>query len=775
MLTIRLIIGVAMTVVCLSIAIRRGLFLYRVGRAGQPLVRTHRGQSGAAVVRAEVVEVAAQRKLLRWTAPGLAHAAVFWGFIVLLLTVIEGFGALFDPYFAIPIIGRFPALGFIEDLFALLCLGAIVAFTIIRLREAPKDQGRKSRFFGSHLGPAWFVLFMIANVVWTLMLYRGAQINAHAVNTTDRLPFLRGAFVSQGIARLLAPLGQQVNAVIETVVLLLALAVLLGFTVFVMYSKHLHIFTSIPNVAYARQPRALGALLPVTSDGAEVDFEDPGDDDRMGVGKVEDFTWKGLLDFAACTECGRCQSQCPAWNTGKPLSPKLFIMGLRDHAVEKAPYILANEEEREQALAGASAAGESGAHAADGKSAAGSKRIPASAVAEAQRPIVAEPLEDPSALDTLIPSSDGQAPAALADPERGVVPFEVLWSCTTCGACVEQCPVDIEHVDHILDLRRHQVLMEGAFPEEAGIMLDHLEHAGDPWGRGARMRMEWAEPLDFEVRVFGAQGEERIPDDVEYLFWVGCAGALDETAQRTSRAVATLLHEAGVEFMVLGDAESCTGDPARRLGHEFLYQMLAKANVETLDAAGAKRIVVTCAHCYNTLANEYPQVGGSYEVVHHSTLLADLVRDKRLVPVGRLDATVTYHDPCYLGRHNRIFAAPREVLGAVPGADVVEMPRNRTRSFCCGAGGARMWMDENIGRRVNIERTDEALALKPDFVTAACPFCLTMLGDGVAQRGGESAAAEGNGATPVEVVDIAEVLLRSVQSAQSEPLTKDLT
>jgi Fe-S oxidoreductase len=712
---LRLLLGLLLTLVCLGIAGRRLHFLYRLGRAAQP-VEPQRRTSGAG--RAELIEVAGQRRLLAWTVPGIAHAAVFWGFLVLLLTVVEAFGALVNPQFQIPVLGNYPWFGWIEDFFALLCVAAVAVFVVIRIREAPSGLGRRSRFFGSHLGPAWFVLFMIANVVWTLLAYRGAAINAQQVNTTDTMAFLRGAFASQWFAALFAPLGLHTNEILETVLLLLSLAVLLGFTVFVTYSKHLHIFLSLPNVAYARRPRALGALLPVHSGGKPVDFEDPGDDDLLGVGKVEDFTWKGLLDFGTCTECGRCQSQCPAWNTGKPLSPKLLVMSLRDHALAKAPYLLA----------------------ADGDG------IPGAAQAEAQRPLVG-PEDDETA-----------AVGAHGVTGEGVIPFGMLWSCTTCGACVEQCPVDIEHVDHIVDMRRYQVLMESAFPQEADVLLRNLEHAGDPWGRGTSARLEWAEPLGFPVRVFGADGEERIPDDVEYLYWVGCAGALDDTAQRTARAVATLLHEAGVAFMVLGDAEACTGDPARRMGHEFLFQMLAAQNVETLNEAGATRIVVTCAHCYNTLANEYPQVGGHYQVVHHTTLLARLVAEGRLTPVERVDAAVTYHDPCYLGRHNRIFAAPREVLGAVPGTVLTEMPRTRERSFCCGAGGARMWMDETLGTRINQDRADEALATDADLVTAACPFCITMLADGVAQR-----RQDGTARAAVQVTDVAEVLLRSVR------------
>ena len=718
---VRFVLGLLMTVVCLGIAGRRAFFLYRVGQKFQPLEAERRVDAGSAV-RAEVAEVAFQRKLLRWTVPGVAHFLVFWGFMILLFTIVEAFIGLVKADFQIPIVGNFAWFGFIEDLFALLCVLALVVFTILRIQQAPKNLGRRSRFFGSHIGPAWFVLFMIFNVVWTLLAYRGASINAqelHDPANADKMGFLHGAFASQWFAAILPKTNVEFW---ETFFLLLSLGVLLGFTVFVTYSKHMHIFASIPNVAFARRPRALGALEPVFWQGKKIDFEDPGDDDVMGVGKVEDFTWKGLLDFATCTECGRCQSQCPAWNTDKPLSPKVLIMGLRDHSLAKAPYLLAAKNEAGEVPEGG---------------------IPEAAAAEAAKPLVG-------------PQGDESAHVGEHGiTGEGVIPFDMLWSCTTCGACVEQCPVDIEHVDHIVDMRRYQVLMEGAFPEEAGIMLNNVEHAGDPWGLGRSKRLEWAESLDFELRVYEG---DKIPDDVEYLYWVGCAGALDDTAKRTARAVATLLHEAGVEFMVLGEAESCTGDPARRMGHEFLFQMLAMQNVEVLNEAGAKRIVVTCAHCYNTLANEYPQVGGHYEVVHHTTLLARLVADKRLTPVQWVDAAVTYHDPCYLGRHNRIFAAPREVLGAIPGTQVQEMPRNREKSFCCGAGGARMWMDENLGERINQNRADEALATKPDIVAAACPFCITMLSDGVAQR-----QQEGTAATTVAVTDVSEVLLRSVR------------
>jgi Fe-S oxidoreductase len=705
---LRFVLGLAMTVIVAIIVIRRVLMLYHLARAGQPADPGRTFDPGARL-RAELVEVFGQRRLLAWSVPGIAHFFVFWGFLVLGLTVLEGFGALVNRDFAIPLIGHQPWLGALEDTVALLVVVATTVFVAIRMRHDPAREGRGSRFYGSHLAAAWFTLFMIYSVVFSLLLYRGAQIN------TGHFPFPRGAYASEAVAGVLEPLGNNTNVVIEHTGVLLADAVILIFAVFVVHSKHLHIGLSLFNVGFSRRPRALGALLPVYSAGKEVDFEDPGDDDLMGRGKIEDFTWKGLLDFGTCTECGRCQSQCPAWNTGKPLSPKLVIMGLRDHALAKAPWILAGPD--------------------DGRAA-----LPESVRAEAERPLVGSP------------------------DARGVIDPEALWSCTTCGACVQQCPVDIEHIDHIVDLRRYQVLVESDFPPEAEVMLRNLEHAGDPWGRGAGARLDWAEGLDFDVRVVGDDGGDRIPDDVEYLFWVGCAGAFDDNAQRTSRAVAQLLHEAGVSFMVLGSGETCTGDAARRMGHEFLFQMLARTNVETLDAAGATRIVVTCAHCFNTLANEYPQVGGHYEVVHHTTLLARLVAEGRLTPITPIDANVTYHDACYLGRHNRIFSPPRQILAHVPGARLTEMPRNRERSFCCGAGGARMWMEESLGTRINDTRTDEALSTSPDLITAACPFCISMLGDGLQSR-----LLAGTAPEHVEVTDISEVLLRSVRAPLTTP------
>jgi Fe-S oxidoreductase len=700
--TLRIIIGLALTAVAFAIAGRRLWWLFRLAMSGQPAperikaLREHPGRGA----ETQAVEVFGQRKLLKWSVPGVAHFLTFWGFTILILTIIEAYGDLFSQDFAIPGIGHWAVIGFIEDLFAVAVLVGILTFAVIRLRNNPKREGRKSRFFGSHTGAAWLVLLGIFLVIATLLLYRGAQIN------TGDFPYAHGAFASQIVGHWLAPLGLSANQALETAGILAQLAVILGFLVFVTYSKHLHIFIAPLNVLFSRRPNGLGALPPMRSGGKVLDFEeaDP-DTDIFGIGKVEDLSWKGMLDLATCTECGRCQSQCPAWATGKPLSPKMLILDLRDHAFAKAPYLLAGSDEaREQ--------------------------LPESVRQEAERPLVGD------------------------SASNGVIDPDVIWSCTNCGACVEECPVDIEHIDHISGMRRHQVLIESAFPAEAGSMLRNLENKGDPWGMGGARRLEWTDGLDFEVPVVDGP----IAADVEYLFWVGCAGALEDRARKTTRAVAQLLHTAGVSFAVLGPAETCSGDPARRMGNEFVFSMLAQQNVETLNEAGARKIVASCPHCFNTLAKEYPQLGGNYEVIHHTQLLAQLLADGKLTPVTPIDEKITYHDPCFLGRHNRVFTAPREIMEQVPGIQSQEMHRCKERGFCCGAGGARMWMEERIGKRINTERIDEALGTDPDTISTGCPYCLVMLGDAVSAKKGSGEAKES-----LEVVDVAQLLIRSVQ------------
>jgi Fe-S oxidoreductase len=736
--------GLLLFVVLLAFAARRAMVLYRLIRTGQPAVDRPQKIEGA--VGAEATEVLGQKKLLKWTIPGIAHVFAFWGFLVLGTALLEATGALFFSTFAIPIVGRWAILGFAQDLFAVLVVVGIVIFAIIRIINNPAKDGRKSRFFGSHTGAAWLVLFMIFNVIWTLFFYRGAQWAATEksfAEGADKLyfPFYEsgGAFASAWVGQLFTSLSETTLQWMETIGIWLHLGVVLVFLLIVLHSKHLHIFTAPINVYFSRRPNGLGPLLPMTSNGETIDFEDPAEDATFGAGRIEDFTWKDMLDLATCTECGRCQSQCPAWNTEKPLSPKLMIMDLRDHLFAAAPYLLATAgdgkrdemgERNDEVLASV------GTLVAD----------------EIQRPLVGPRDDDPRRAD------DGYDAAGHRSHEGPVIDTDALWSCTTCGACVEQCPVDIEHIDHFIDMRRNQVMIESEFPAELNGLFKNVEQKGNPWGMNASMRNAWIEEVDFEVRVFGMDGEEVIPDDVEYLFWVGCAGAYEDRAKATTKSVAELLHIAGVEFMVLGEGETCTGDPVRRAGNEFVYQMQAMQNVEMLNEVKAKKIVVTCPHCLNTIGREYPQIGGDYEVVHHTQLLSQLVKSGKLTPVEAVNETITYHDPCYLGRHNKVYVPPRELVQSVPGVNYVEMERSGSKSFCCGAGGARMWMEEKLGERVNVNRSDEALGTGAEKIAVGCPFCNVMLNDGVTQRKQEGSAAES-----IQVLDVATLLLESVK------------
>ncbi|MDP7722744.1 (Fe-S)-binding protein [Mycobacterium sp. TY814] len=720
---IRLIVGLGMTAVVGALALKRVWWLYKLVMSGQPV--SGRTDDIGTRVWTQISEVFGQRKLLKWSIPGLAHFFTMWGFFILVTVYIEAYGTLFQSNFHIPIVGRWDALGFLQDFIALSVVFGIVTFAIIRLRSEPKEYGRQSRFYGSHTGGAWLILFMIFLVILTFAIFRGASAN------TGTLPYGGGAFFSHAMGTLMNPLGTTANEWIETVALLAHIAVALVFLLIVLHSKHLHIFLAPINVTFKRLPDGLGPLLPLEADGKPIDFENPPDDAEFGRGKIEDFTWKGMLDFATCTECGRCQSQCPAWNTGKPLSPKLVIMDLRDHWMAKAPYILG--EKKAEPLEGLDleTVHEEGHHVPES----GFGRVPGHGPEQAARPLV------------------GTA------EQGGVIDPDVLWSCVTCGACVEQCPVDIEHIDHIVDMRRYQVMMESEFPSELSALFKNLENKGNPWGQNAADRTSWIDEVDFDVPVYGEDVESFA--GYEYLFWVGCAGAYDDKAKKTTKAVAELLSIAGVKYMVLGTGETCNGDSARRSGNEFLFQQLAQQAIETLDGVFEgvetvdRKIVVTCPHCFNTLGKEYRQLGSNYTVLHHTQLLNRLVRDNKLVPVNSVSQDITYHDPCYLGRHNKVYEAPRELIGAA-GANLTEMPRHAERSFCCGAGGARMWMEEHIGKRINHERVDEALATNATTVAVACPFCRVMVTDGVGDRQEEA------GRSGVEVLDVAQVLLASL-------------
>ncbi len=730
---IRLVIGLGMTAIVLVFAARRVLWLTSLIRSGQKTSDEHgRKDDLGTRIATQVKEVFGQTRLLKWSIPGLAHFFTMWGFFILGSVYVEAYGLLFVHDFHIPFVGRWDALGFLQDFFAVAVLLGIATFAVIRLRTEPKEHGRESRFYGSHTGGAWLILFMIFNVIWTYALVRGSAVN------TGNLPYGNGAFFSQLMGIVLHPLGHTANEWIETIALLLHISVMLIFLLIVLHSKHLHIGLAPLNVTFKRLPNALGPLLPVESKGVPIDFEDPAEDAVLGRGKIEDFTWKGYLDFTTCTECGRCQSQCPAWNTGKPLSPKLVIMNLRDHLFAKAPYILGDKETPL----------ENTPEGGVGEELRGEKHSEEHAVPE-------------SGFERVLGSGPQQATRPLVGTaeQLGVIDPDVLWSCTTCGACVEQCPVDIEHIDHIVDMRRYQVMMESEFPSELGVLFKNLEAKGNPWGQNAKDRTNWIDEVEFDVPVFGKDVDSF--DGYEYLFWVGCAGAYEDRAKKTTKAVAELLAIAGVKYLVLGEGETCNGDSARRSGNEFLFQQLAAQNVETLNGLfeGVERVdrkvVVTCPHCFNTLGREYPQLGGTYTVLHHTQLLNRLIRDKKLVPVSPVSQDITYHDPCYLGRHNKVYDAPRELIGA-SGAKLTEMPRHADRGLCCGAGGARMWMEEHIGKRVNHERVEEALDTGASKIATGCPFCRVMMTDGVDD------VAAANDIPKAEVLDVAQLLLGSL-------------
>jgi Fe-S oxidoreductase len=612
----------------------------------------------------EVTVVLGQRKLLQRLGPGLMHAFIFWGFLVLLTTIAEGFGEVFHRTFAIPLIGRSGWLGLVQDVFTVLVLLGIGMAVFIRKFQRPE------RFKGSHLEEADFILLMIMGIILTLLALNGARI-ALGVNESP----VGWTPVSNAISPLFKHMDAGPQEFFERLFLWAHILLIVGFLAYIPYSKHLHIFVSEVNVFFANT-KARGRLRPLHIDLEKMEEAQI----SLGAATVEDLTWKEILDTYSCTECGRCQSVCPAWNTGKPLSPKLIVMNLRDHLFDVGPDIVQAKRK---------------GHAYE------------------KTPLNPNVIED-----------------------------EVVWDCVTCGACMQECPVDIEHVDHIVDMRRNLVMGESRFPAEAGTLLRNLESSSNPWGQPQSGRADWAKDLHVPVVEDG-----RAP---EYLYWVGCAGSFDDRAKRISQAVARVLGRAGIFFAILGPRELCNGDPARRIGNEYLYQELARQNIETLNAIGTTKIVVNCPHCFNTIRNEYPDFGGRYEVIHHTQLFARLLKEGRLQPTQEVQELLTYHDPCYLGRHNEVYAEPRELLDAIPGMSRTEMPRHRERSFCCGAGGSRMWMEERIGKRINVERTEEAIATGAATVGVACPYCLIMLDDGAKAKG-----------EVIEVLDLAQVVDRA--------------
>lgn len=604
-----------------------------------------------------------QKRMFREWYGAVLHAFIFWGFVILLTTVVEFIGGGLMRDFAIPFIGGNPLLLLAQEGIAVLVIVGI-AMAAFRRAVVKPDKLR-----GSNERDAAVILGGILAIILTLLL-GGAVRFALDGRPVGAMLYRPASFALSmpfaGVDK--AALGLAYEALWWG-----HIVALFGFLAYVPFSKHLHILTAFPNIFF----RNLGPPGRLTTPKLE-------DAETFGAGKITDFTWKHLLDTYTCTECGRCQDACPAWNTGKPLSPKLLVMGLRDHLLATGDRYIRG---------------------------AGGKEV------KLRKPMVG-----------------------------GVIEDEVNWSCTTCMACVRECPVFIEHVDKIVDMRRNLVLSEGRMPEEVQRTFRNIETNYNPWGVGSDTREEWAEGLGVRVLRNLEAGTK-----VDFLLWVGCAGAFDARNRGVATAVVRILRAAGVDFGILGVEEKCTGDPARRMGNEYLAQTLIQGNVETLNRYGVKRILTFCPHCFNTLKNEYPRFGGRYSVTHHSEFIARLLKGGRVQVAGKLKGKAALHDSCYLGRYNSIFRAPRDIVDYL-GMDIAEMRRNRDRSFCCGAGGGRVWMEERTGTRVNHARFEEAARTGAKTVATACPFCLIMFED----------AAKAKGREDVKIRDIAEMVAEAM-------------
>jgi len=657
--------------VFLGFFIRRAWYLGSLVRVG----RASAGRMDAVPVRAtrEVTGVLFQSKLFLRPIPGVMHLLLFWGFLVLLPTIVMSFLGAMSPHWTIPWLAEQGWFALLVDLFAIgTLIGVGIAFAI-RLGQRPV------RFVGSYLQIAYNILLFESSIVITLFIWHGARI-ALGINEapTAWTP------VSTWVGGLMT--GLPGLELIERASVWIHAVLILSFLVYIPYTKHLHTLVAPINVYFGRT-RSRGRLEPLEFDNPDV----PEDQIRFGAGTIKDLTWKQMVDGMACTECGRCQDACPAFFTGKDLSPKLVVMGIRDQLYREGHGLLASL-----------------------------KPVPAGQTAPAFEGV---PL----------------VPNAVKD--------ETAWDCVTCGACVRECPVGIEHIDHIIDLRRNLVMVESRFPAAGAQMLRDLERTSNPWGGGPDERVDWTAGLDVRVLEPGDPAPA-------VLFWVGCAPAYDERARVGARSTAKLLKEAGVDFAILGARECCTGDPARRLGDEYTFQALAKQNVETFGQNGITKIVTTCPHCFNTLANEYQDFGGKYEVLHHTELLAELVAQGKLRPQVS-DEGITYHDSCYLARHNDVREAPRTIVSAV--GKRLEMARREERTFCCGAGGAHMWLEERANQ-INEERAREAVATGATTLAVACPFCTVMLDDGMQAVSGGLA-----------VKDVATLLVEAVERGQERP------
>ena len=627
-----------------------------------------------------VIKIAfGQQKLLREPLAGMMHFAIFWGFIILLLAIIESMGEGLIPNFNLSFLGPlYPILLAIQELMGIFVLISVLFALWRRYVIRPKRLEVK--------GHSQFDATLILVLILLIMLSMFGQ-NTMQILKSD-IP-VEGRFISKQFAYMFTGLSSDNSKLWFEIFWWLHILIVLGLLNYLPYSKHLHILTSIPNVYLAKLDNRANLKMLNLADETVTKF---------GASDVEDLTWKQLLDGYTCTECGRCTASCPANITGKPLSPKKIIMDVRARTIEKAPRIVTDQLSfvNGQWL-------------------------------NKNNEIANDELLSKHLIDNYITEDE-------------------IWACTTCMSCVQECPVQIEHIDTIMDMRRYLVLNESRFPKELQVVFQNLERNFTPWAFSHASRADWADGLNLSLM------SER--KEVDVLYWVGCAGSYDERYKKVARAFSKLMQIAGIDFAILGTEEKCNGDPARRAGNEYLAQMLIMDNITTLSKYKFNKIVTTCPHCYNTIKNEYPQFGGKYKVVHHSDFILELINSGKLKPAKIQKNKITYHDSCYLGRYNDIYDAPRKVIKSIPGIKTFEMKRSGDKGLCCGAGGARMFMEENIGKRVNHERTEEALAFHPDVICTACPFCMTMLTDGVKDKeAGEK----------VYVRDIAELVLEGIE------------
>ncbi|MBD8498647.1 (Fe-S)-binding protein [Paenibacillus arenosi] len=655
-------------------------------------------------------QVFGQTKLMKDRKSGIMHLVVFYGFLILQLGAIDIIYKGLVGH-SLPI----PGFAYFELLQELTVASILIAMGYAVYRRYGEKLKRLKRGWKPSL-VLFFIYSLMLSVLFTQAFARlreGLDPSWHApISSLLAMPF-EWLGISTGAATVLYVISWWAH-----------LLILLAFLVYVPQSKHFHLITAPLNIAL-RRTEPVGRLR-------KLDLEDE-EAESFGVGKIEDFTQKQLIDLYACVECGRCTNVCPAASTGKWLSPMHMITKMRDHLTEKGAAITSKSPwvpafafsgvtTHMVQMEGQQLGAWSGQGITD---------IRATMQAQAQ---------------SWLPVVDGRAPGQL-DLVGDVMSESEIWACTTCRNCEDQCPVGNEHVDKIIDLRRYLVLTQGSMPHDGQRALQNIERQSNPWGISRNDRVKWVQDVDPE-------GVLKVPTvkenpDFDVLFFVGSMGSYDNRSRKVTRAFVRLLNEAGVNFAILGNEEKNSGDTPRRMGNEFLFQQLCEENISTFQKYNVRKIVTACPHTYNTLKNEYPEFGLEAEVLHHTELLDELVRDKRIVPKHPVKERVTYHDSCYLGRYNNVYDQPRDVLRAIQGVELLEMERTRENGMCCGAGGGMMWMEETAGKRVNLARTEQALEVKPTVISSACPFCLTMMEDGTKLLNAEES---------VQTKDIAELL-----------------